>query len=161
MDAGWEGNPVCVESRPHLWNRRLLVNEGGARSRSAGDSLRGDELEGAAGFLAGWLADGVQLVPGWPVAKPVVDARQGRRCVSDIVWRLGRNVRAVVPRWQTFGIHLEPDRGHDNMAPGNFRGDKKRTDHQPKKASLSSSAGGREHSRERARRIRASFGNRR
>src|SRR5271157_2285286 len=89
VGAGRERDFVRVVSRTHLWHRGFLADEGGARSGGAGDSLRGNELEGAAGLFAGWLAHGVQLVFGEAVAQLVVDAGEWRRCVSNFVWGLG------------------------------------------------------------------------
>ena len=54
---------LFVSNRGHILRyRRILADEGAAGRGSARDSLRGDDLEGAAGFFAGRIADRLQLV---------------------------------------------------------------------------------------------------
>src|ERR1700741_4718160 len=107
MDARRERDFVHFESRAHSRNWRVLADEGGAGRGGARDSLRGDELESAAGFFSGRVANGLQLVSGKGVASALGDACEGRRCVSDFLWRRRRDERALVARWKAVGVYFE------------------------------------------------------
>src|SRR5208337_3838100 len=110
VDAGRERDSVRFELRTHLWNRGVLADQSGTGSGGSGDSLRGNELEGAAGLFAGWLADGVQLVSGKAMAQLVADACEWRRCVPDYVRGLGSDECQVVARRQFYRFYIEQKR---------------------------------------------------
>src|ERR1700688_2406743 len=96
MDARRQRNSFCFQSRAHSRNGRILADARGARCRSERNSLRRNELEGAARFFGGWLPDGLQLVSWATVAQLVVDAGGRRRLISDLLRRLGCNECALV-----------------------------------------------------------------
>src|SRR5262249_15667087 len=86
---------------------RILADESGAGRSGAGNSLRRNELESAAGIFSGRITHGVQLLSGPAVAQPVGAAGKRRRCISDFVRRLGRNECALVAGWTTACIRIE------------------------------------------------------
>ncbi len=88
-DGKLENVVRLTESRAHSRDGRILENEGGAGCGGARDSLRGDELESAAGFFAGWIENGLQLLFREGMAPALGDAGEGRRCVCDFLRELG------------------------------------------------------------------------
>src|SRR5580704_5296353 len=108
MVTGWRRDSVCFQPRTYSRHRGILANEGARGRGSSGDSLRGNQLEGAARFLAGRFMDRLQLVSWAKLAPTVGHAGEWRRCFSDFLRRLGRNQCAMVARRTAVGLYLEP-----------------------------------------------------
>ncbi len=85
--AGWQGNSLRLQSRPHLRHGRLLADEGGAGRGSARDSLRRDGMESAAGLFARWQTYRLRVIPGTAVAPALGVAVGGWRRFPAFLWR--------------------------------------------------------------------------
>src|SRR5580704_10452387 len=139
MVTGWRRDSVCFQPRTYSRHRGILANEGARGRGSSGDSLRGNQLEGAAGFLAGRFADRLQLVS-WAKLAPALDhAGEWRRCVSDFLRRLGRNQCAMVARRKAVGLYFEPQWKYGIVAADDSRRSSTTTGNG--EAALSESAG--------------------
>ena len=114
--ARWEGADPHLESRSDLGNGRLLADARGARRFHAADSLRGDDVEGASGLVAGRQASGLQLVRRHAV-QPALAHDERRRCAARAhVRRVRRDEPALVPRCAAHSVHLQ--RGWEHVAVG-------------------------------------------
>src|SRR3984885_6510726 len=114
---------VCFEPRTYLRHGRILAHEGETGGGATRNSLRRNDLEGAAGFFAGWNEDRLQLVPRPAMASALAAAGEWRRRVSDIVRRLGRDICAMVSGRRATGIYFEPKREHGIVAATDPRRD--------------------------------------
>ena len=118
VDARRQGHHLCVQPQSPLRHRRLLAHPvagAGGRGprrgrRGAGNSLRRNQLEGAAGPVSRRFAPGLQLLPRPLLAQPVGDAGRRRRRLCLGLRRLGSNLSALVAGRHADRLHFQPER---------------------------------------------------